>query len=347
MPPHKGLEKFKEWLSIRVLGPQMKKAVQGALNPTALLLTQNDVRNFAADYAPIFREHHPNEAEMEPDQLLHDIFAHLAKWQRINVTKPEDLKTIPLHKLVYLGDQFSPEEIDPDEHQLILTNFPEIYINGERCNTNTIVDMDAINEEACNTLREAIGNRILESGFKSWNDPLWSMKEGFMNRVFFNANGDGVDPNRLVLPDIVDEYDMMEYDPCQLLMTQFGTNWQKISTDYTGVEFPLPATKRQLNYHSKRVYITHRNGVSYKIREWDPASVINDMHKTGMGTLYPRVACLAPKDIRPQQLHGIAVNFSGPFRMQSRSEIEWPGWESEVRRHGQFITQVKPGIDRR
>ena len=110
----------------------------------------------------------------------------------------------------------------------------------------------------------------------------------------------------------------------------------------------LPRDDHLLFRDSQEVYPTERKGVRYLIRSWDPASLICDQKFNRSTTLYPRVLCLASREVIQPQTEGLFQQFLGNWEIYdgNKTEIPWPGWTSQTRRRGEYVRALVPGQQR-
>ena len=111
---------------------------------------------------------------------------------------------------------------------------------------------------------------------------------------------------------------------------------------------PLPKDDHLLFKDTNYVYPTDRRGVKYLIRSWDPASLICDQKFNKSTTLYPRVLCMAGREVAQPQTEGLLQQFCGNWKIwdKNKTEIPWPGWTSHTRRRGEYIRVLVPGMPR-
>ena len=326
-------------------------AVHGITLPTALALSDEELARFAAHHAPEFYD--MAVASGEDLDLCRIVTEHLTMVYPLIYRDGDSDQAVPLYKLIFLGR----DHIPPDYRtELFLQNIPEVIINNKvQLNPSCIVPHLQTYKKSNHALSlNEIKYRISQA-FNTTGQPLNMIAAAFRHGQFLNYRGDDPahlsphDPDSQIIYVSVEEAPWQENDVYTVAIDRYGADWENIIRQQSNITRPVELTFPALDNlrSSRRVYKTRFRDVIFLIREWDPASLICDQHRTAEGRLTPRVLCVAPEDQRLPQMDGIIADWHGDFHVsRDHKELTWPGWESDTRRHGEYIRRLTPGSSR-
>ena len=284
---------------------------------------------------------------MDESDLPILIRANLTGWVPIHMKEGEDWSNIPLHRLITIPSEYYPD--DYDGHTGIK---PCLTVGGVEMDPRTIVAMNSINTEAADRLREDIKYK-LDPLFWDKNNKMWDMANSFPLAVFYDKDGHIYNPKEvatvreLLSPPLVRTV-VNPIINLKRFLSAYGRKWEAEAHRRTRPDIPLPdfRKKDQINRASTLVYPVTWKTTTYKVKLFDPASLACDPQKAKEGSLYPRVQCLAHRELMEQRTEGLNIKFDGKFEIPKFTEYEWPPWKSDIRKRGQFLRTIRPGDDR-
>ena len=282
--------------------------------------------------------------DAEGKDLLKCTYMILTSWVPLTVEHQDEMKNLPLYKLVYMGNKHNPSE--HPEKMPKLNSYPTLTIAGQYMAENRTIVVGDNTEEAYGNLTRDIKDELAVL-VNNRNDVTFDMKRGFAENIHYKANGQKQKTN----PDDEEDKNVVhleeqDLDPKGVLKEDFGPDWERKIGEIMGQSIVVPRTRKDLFYDSNSVYPVTRKGVEYYIRKFDPASTICDPNPSIAGRLYPRAICMMPAELRPEQMIEIAPLFAGDFDIHAKKEITWPGWTHPTRKRGLYRQgNPKPGTD--
>ena len=338
---------IRKWLGD--LQPNLNLAVKGIAHPAALILNDEDICRFIAQHS---REWYNNATHEERQDLAAIVDKHLTGVFPLTFFPGETEACVPLFKLIYLGD----EHVPPKYKKLLKLQDRPTRLDEQGVHTDpteVIPHMATYNAQTHARLKKQI-RLHLATIIRVTGQPLNIIAQHFRYGEFLTYRArkpdevDEQDPdNDIVLFDL-DNAPWGELDAYGMALETYGNNWQadiiKENNITLAEELEIPITDYYTD--SNRIYTTRFKRVSYKIRQWDPASRICDFMESVTGRLTPRRLCMQPEDMRIAQLECLTMNWDNEFEMAQHDELQWRGWNHPTRRKGEFIRRMTPDIAR-
>ena len=86
---------------------KLNRAILGRFNPTALVMSEDDIRRFVTDHASDIRDDFPDDIVTE-DDLQDQIILALSRWLPLTLDTWDDYAAVELKDILYLPRKFYP-----------------------------------------------------------------------------------------------------------------------------------------------------------------------------------------------------------------------------------------------
>ena len=329
LPPMRGFTLYSKWL-MEAPG-KLSKAVTGVLNPTAWIMSQEELTMFVHNYGrEFYRQAYLTDQLDDITYLTRTVTKILTGWLPLRIENG-DRSRVKLADLMFTGGQHYPGGLT----QLLadLTPQPREFDGGVAVIPSAVPAMRKPNRSNVESWNNQLNAKISKA-FHNPGTVLNNMWMGFSQGRFFNVDGTPFTEDK---PDIEVITEGGYYDAITQLKDLYGENWEPGLMKHIGSRPPIPSTYVDLKRNSNRIYETIWKGTSYQIMEWDEASRICDLDCYSECRLQPRVLCMLPDHLRIRQLSDLRINFHGNFKISIRKEVSWPGWKNDTRRRGTFV----------
>ena len=115
--------RWKDLLNVDTLYDNINRAICGGFSPVGLLMTEAELAEFAAEYAPQLYGRYPDIATCLPTFMSRVLMG----WVPLELNDYAGRSAVPIYKLVYLLKKHNPGDKTPDSFPtpvLILGNAP-------------------------------------------------------------------------------------------------------------------------------------------------------------------------------------------------------------------------------
>ena len=104
---------FDTFLTQDLARRKLNYTIMGRLNPTALAMTDDDIRSFVTEHAPEIRDEFQTDDVAEED-LQEQVILALSRWLPLHIKDWGGTTTVELKDILYLSKRFYPGGARPD-----------------------------------------------------------------------------------------------------------------------------------------------------------------------------------------------------------------------------------------
>ena len=139
-------------LKVTTVWDKINKAVLGEYNPVALVMTESEILDFAAEYAPQLWD---NTEFGEDRNLIEILHTTLLSWPVLHLSSDGDRSAVPIRKLIYLAKQHYPDGHPPDMRAV-----PWAFHGDQKVDPVTLCDSAGATENARHNLQGALTHQF-------------------------------------------------------------------------------------------------------------------------------------------------------------------------------------------